>query len=92
MQPCSNPDRREAVALAVKTVIAERMDRPIADIHLDSKLEGQLEIDSFAMIEIGVSLEERFGVTMPDMAIATEIDTVRDIVEHITARLPEDWQ
>ena len=82
------PRDEESVAALVQSVIAEHLQRPIADVSLDAKLESQLEIDSMAMIEINVSLEERFGVPMPDMAVDHGVETVRELARFIAARLP----
>jgi acyl carrier protein len=79
----------ESVATVVRSVIAEQLRRPVADIPLDAKLESHLEIDSMAMIEINVSLEERFGVAMPDLAVDHRVETVRELSRFIAARLSE---
>jgi acyl carrier protein len=83
----SHPDEESVVAI-VRSVIAEHLHRPVADVELDAKLENQLEIDSMAMIEINVSLEERFGIPMPDMAIDHGVATVRELGRFIAVRLP----
>ena len=82
------PRDEDSVAALVQSVIAEHLQRPAASIPLDAKLESQLEIDSMAMIEINVSLEERFGIPMPDMAIDHGVATVRELGRFIAARLP----
>ena len=83
-----SPGNEESIATVVRSVIAEQIHRPAAEISLDAKLENQLEIDSMAMIEINVSLEERFGIPMPDMAVDHGVETVRDLARFIAARLP----
>ena len=40
------------------------------------------------MIEINVSLEERFGIPMPDMATDHGVETVSDLARFIAAHLP----
>lgn len=79
----------EEVAAIVRGVIAHHLKVRPEEVPLESKLESELEIDSMAMIEINVSLEERFRVAMPDMAVATSVSTVRDLARFIHAKLAE---
>lgn len=77
------------IEAAVRAILAQHLHREPGDIPLDAKLEGQLEIDSMAMIEINVSLEERFRIAMPDMAVASTVRTVRDLASYIHRTLGE---
>lgn len=79
----------DEVAEAVRGVIAHHLKVRPEEIALESRLEGELEIDSMAMIEINVSLEERFRVAMPDMAVASSVSTVRDLARFIHAKVAE---
>jgi acyl carrier protein len=85
----ASPRDEVSIAAVVRSVIAEQLHRPAADIPLDAKLENQLEIDSLAMIEINVSLEERFGIPMPDLAVDHGVETVRELARFIASRLPD---
>ncbi len=86
----SAPRDEASIAAVIRSVIAEHLRRPVADVPLDAKLESQLEIDSMAMIEINVSLEERFGVAMPDMAVDHGVETVAQLAHFIAGRLPAE--
>jgi acyl carrier protein len=93
MQPqtarVSKAESIDEIGAAVRGILAHHLHRGADDIPLDAKLEGQLEIDSMAMIEINVSLEERFRIAMPDMAVADSVKTVRDLVNYIHHQLSE---
>jgi len=84
----ASPPDEASVAAIVQSIIARQLQRPAVEIPLDAKLEGQLEIDSMTMIEINVSLEERFGIPMPDMATDHGVETVSDLARFIAAHLP----
>lgn len=77
----------ESISAVVRSVIAQHIHRPVSEIPLDAKLESNLDVDSMAMIEINVSLEERFGIAMPDMAVVNDVETVSDLARFIAARL-----
>jgi acyl carrier protein len=77
----------ESILDIVRSVIAEHIQRPASEIPADAKLEQNLAVDSMAMIEINVSLEERFGIAMPDMAVVHDVETVGDLARFIAARL-----
>ncbi|MBI4565349.1 MAG: AMP-binding protein [Planctomycetes bacterium] len=50
-----------------------------ADLTLDSTLERDLGIDSLGRVELLTRLEHRFGVSLPDRAMA-EAETLRDLL------------
>ena len=60
-------------------------------VRAESALADDLGVDSLGMIEIGVSLEERFGLRMPDAATPDELGivTVGDLVGLAMERLQE---
>jgi acyl carrier protein len=76
------------LAAAIRAILAEKLRRPLEDITPASKLESDLGIDSMAMIDINIALEERFKFTMPDFAEPNEInlETVADLVALVAAR------
>lgn len=83
----SVPRDVESIMDIVRSVIAEHIHKPASEIGADAKLESNLAVDSMAMIEINVSLEERFGIAMPDMAAVHDVETVGDLARFIAARL-----
>ena len=81
----------EKLGQAVRQVIAESLKRPVEQIPLTASLEGGLGIDSLAMIEINIALEERFRFRMPDMASPADanLKTVEDLARFVSAQLTQ---
>lgn len=77
------------VAATVRGILAEYLDRPAEDVRLDSRLEHDLELDSFAMIELTVTLETALRFSMEDVADPQDLNlvTVDDLVTSISSRL-----
>ncbi len=73
----------------VRAIVAGALQRPVEEVPLAARLESGLGIDSMAMIEINVALEEHFHFAMPDMASPKEanVDTVEDLVKLVSAQL-----
>lgn len=91
MTPFSNSDEITAVVLEE---IAAELRQPVEQIPLDARLDdGELGIDSLGLIKLTVRLEERFDITMPDLAApeASAIGSVRDVAalvaRQVAARL-----
>ncbi len=66
----------------VKEIIANQLSVKVADIKDDTNIAEELGADSLDLVEILMSLEDEFGVSIPDEAIP-EIKTIKDIVEFI---------
>jgi long-chain acyl-CoA synthetase len=52
------------------------------DVTLDTSLQLDLGLDSLGWLELGAEMGENLGVTLDEQQIA-EIDTVRDLIEHV---------
>lgn len=65
---------REIVAQQVCKIIESTRPRLAGLIHPDTVLTPELGIDSLAMIEMTVGIEEQFGIAMGDME---ELDVER---------------
>jgi acyl carrier protein len=86
----STPPRRAGdIADAVRQVLATYVARPIDEVRLDTQLELDLELDSFAMIEITIALETELGFSMEDVADPQDLGlvTVGDVVAYVSRRL-----
>lgn len=68
----------------VKEILAEQLSADKSKITLDTNVATDLGADSLDLVEILMSLEDEFGVSIPDEQIA-EIKTVRQIVDFIEA-------
>lgn len=66
----------------VKEIIANQLSVKVADIKDETNIAEELGADSLDLVEILMSLEDEFGVSIPDEAIP-EIKTIKDIVEFI---------
>jgi len=66
----------------VKEILADQLGVEISKINLDTDVATDLGADSLDLVEVLMSLEDEFGVSIPDEKIA-EIKTVKQIVEFI---------
>lgn len=65
----------------VKEVIDETL-KYSGDVTMDTKLKGDLIMDSLDGVELVMALEEKFGVEIPNEDMAN-LETVGDIVTYI---------
>ena len=65
----------------VKEVIDETL-KYSGDVPTDTKLKGDLIMDSLDGVELVMALEEKFGVEIPNEDMAN-LETVGDIVTYI---------
>lgn len=66
----------------VKQLIAEHLNKPVEEITEDKEIVKDLGADSLDIVEMLMSLEDEFGVTVSDED-AINIKTVGDIVKTI---------
>ena len=66
----------------VKDIIAKQLSVKPEEIKNDSNIAEELGADSLDLVEILMSLEDEFGISIPDEAIP-QIKTVDDIVNFI---------
>lgn len=87
--PVSEHIPLEKLGQEIRHVIAESLKRPVEQVPLTASLESGLGIDSLAMIEINIALEERFRFRMPDMASPADanLKTVEDLTRFVAAQL-----
>lgn len=55
-----------------------------AEVSADKTLTEDLDIDSLAMVEVTLAVEDKFGVAIPDDAVAG-LRTVGDVVHYLEA-------
>lgn len=75
----------------MRTILAEALKRRPGDISLEADLESGLGIDSMTMIDVSVSIEERFDIALPQFAAPGEIAvrTVGDLIAFIEKKIGE---
>lgn len=66
----------------VKEIIANQLSVKIEDVKDDTNIAEELGADSLDLVEILMSLEDEFGISIPDEAIPN-IKTIKDIVDFI---------
>ena len=66
----------------VKTLIANQLGISVDKVNEDSKLIEDLGADSLDTVEMLMTLEEEFGIAIPDEE-AMKLTTVKSIVELI---------
>ena len=72
----------------VKEVIDETL-KYSGDVTTDTKLKGDLIMDSLDGVELVMALEEKFGVEIPNEDMEN-LETVGDIVTYIDKKLQKD--
>ncbi len=63
----------------VREMISEQLNKPLDEITEEKDIVKDLGADSLDVVEMLMSLEETFGITVPDEE-AVNIHTVKDIV------------
>ena len=66
----------------VKEIIADQLSVKVEDIKENTNIAEELGADSLDLVEILMSLEDEFGVSIPDEAIP-EIKTIKESVDFI---------
>lgn len=80
---------RESVARQLCDIIVENRPKLAGRVTARSPLTRDLGIDSLAMIETVIRIEERFGIAMPDFEEfdAERVLTVEDLADMVMERL-----
>ena len=73
-----------AVADKVIELISKQLNRPVEEITLDKEIVKDLGADSLDVVEMLMSLEEEFEISVPEED-AVNIKTVGDIIKLIEA-------
>lgn len=71
-----------AIVESVKELIAKQLNKPIDEISEDKEVVKDLGADSLDVVEMLMSLEEEFNITVPEED-AVNIKTVGDIINLI---------
>ena len=66
----------------VKEIIANQLSVKVENLKEQTTIAEELGADSLDLVEILMSLEDEFGVSIPDEAIP-QIKTIKDIVDFI---------
>mgnify|MGYP005762819019 CR=1 FL=1 len=66
----------------VKSIIANQLSTEVEKLNEKTNIAEELGADSLDLVEILMSLEDEFGISIPDEAIPN-IKTIDDIVKFI---------
>ncbi len=66
----------------IKELLAEQLDLDESKITMDSDIVEDLEADSLDVVDLVMSMEDEFGVEVPDEVIEN-FKTVGDVVRYI---------
>lgn len=72
----------------LKKIIAEQLDIEMDKITPESHLMEDLKADSMDLVEMIMSLEEEFGINIPDED-AEKLTRVKDVLEYLERRLKD---
>ncbi|CAL4321839.1 acyl carrier protein [Buchnera aphidicola] len=66
----------------IKKIISQKMEIPISKIHNDTHLSKDLNIDSLDMIEIIMTIEEKFNIEIPEN-ISDSFESINFITKYV---------
>lgn len=72
----------------VQSIVADLLAVDLNEVTLDARLIEDLNADSLDAVELAMSLEEHFEITVEDDEIE-RMNTVNDIVNTITKHRPD---
>ncbi|MFA4964996.1 MAG: acyl carrier protein [Thermoleophilia bacterium] len=76
---------REEVFEHVKGILVETLSVDEEKVTLEARFQEDLETDSLDLVELVMTMEEKFGIKISDEEAAT-IKTVGDAVDFVIAR------
>jgi acyl carrier protein len=79
-------ESKEEIFVAVAAIFADMTDVSAENVQLESMIREDLDADSLTLAELGVALQDRFNVEIPDEEVV-ELKTVSDVVSVIYSAL-----
>ena len=74
--------KEESVFDGVKKIIAETLEVDVKEVKEDSNLIADLRMESLDLVDLVVSFEEKYEITIDDKDFK-KLQTVKDIVTYI---------
>lgn len=71
-----------AVFEDVRDVVVEQLNVPVESVKLESKIIEDLNADSLDVVELVMTLEEKFGIEIPENE-AEKLLSIQDIVNFV---------
>ena len=66
----------------VRAILAKQLRVDAAIVTLDAQIKKDLGADSLDILQLLMRIEDRYGITIPDKALAT-FNTVGDVVTYL---------
>ena len=63
-------------------LVAEKLNKKVEDIKLDSRLVEDLGADSLDVVELIMTFEDEFGISLPDEEVE-KMKTIKDVITYI---------
>ena len=63
-------------------LVAEKLNKKVEDIKLNSRLVEDLGADSLDVVELIMTFEDEFGVSLPDEEVE-KMKTIKDVITYI---------
>lgn len=76
---------REEIFTSIKDILVETLGVDEDKVTLEARFQEDLETDSLDLVELVMTMEEKFGVKISDEE-AAEIKTVADAVDFVEQR------
>lgn len=67
-------------------LIAEKLNKKVADINLNSRLVEDLGADSLDVVELIMAFEDEFGISLPDEEVG-KMKTIKDVISYIDQKV-----
>ena len=77
---------REEVFEHVKGILVETLSGDEDKVTMDARFQADLETDSLDLVELVMTMEEKFGIKITDEE-AADIKTVGDAVDFVMTRV-----
>ena len=66
-------------------IISDFVEVDLSEINADSKIRSDVGLNSFDLVNVAVEIEREFGITIPDVEIAS-IKTLGDLVDLVAEK------
>ncbi len=83
-----NDTEKKEVEEKIKAHIAKQRQCDVSELKTETTFEQDLKCDSLDLVDLMMTLEEEFKITIPDEE-SEKMKTIGQVVEYITAKLEE---
>jgi len=74
--------------LEIKNILQDKCEIPVEKVHLQAKLQDDLELDSMGLLTLAVEIENHYQIRLEE-SVEHPIDTVQDVMNLLSLRLSE---